>query len=217
MTTPTKITECLEETLKEYKKPVTQLSKTSEKNDYITNETHMFDWDNISKEYDSIEYSSVDAIYCSLKGDKLILYFFEFKKHSLYDEYFDAKKQLSKCIEEMELDGSCSRYIEQLKDIKKGLYSKKINSLKMKPLESLILLYKILDDNGIKPEDLINIEKEYYIVSETPIPGNKSNFHRKGRSKEIFSFIDIIKPYPFINVEPINKTTFVSLINNLEN
>lgn len=80
MTTSNKISECLDKTLNEYKKPVTQLSKTAAKNDYIISEICMFDWDTISKKYSNVEYSSVDAVYYSLKNNTL--YLFEFKKYS---------------------------------------------------------------------------------------------------------------------------------------
>lgn len=134
----------------------------------------------------------------------------------MYDKYFDDKKQLNECINDMEKEGICNEYVKRLRDIKNGLSSKKINSLKTKPLETLILFYKILYKNGIKPEELINMKKEYYIISKTPIKGNKSNFHKKGRSKEIFGFIDIIKDIPFSKVQPINETAFISLIKTLE-
>ena len=39
---------------------------------------------------------------------------------------------------------------------------------------------------------------------------------RKGRYSEIFGFIDKITPFPFVNVEPINEKTFLSLINSLK-
>ena len=102
-----------------------------------------------------------------------------------------------------------------MRKIKKKLVSKKIISLKTKPIESLILLHNILNEFGISHEDIVKIKKEYYIVSKTPL-GNKSNFHRKGRSGEIFGFIDKIKPFPFAEVEPITENVFLSLINDLK-
>lgn len=80
----------------------------------------------------------------------------------------------------------------------------------------MILLHNILHERGIPPEEIITIRKEYYIVSNTEIKGNKSNFHRKDRTGELFGFIEKITPFPFVNVEPIDKNTFISLVENLE-
>lgn len=217
MTNQKHILDSLDYELKEYKKSVTALSKTDAGNLYITDDTLMFDWESIGKSYGFDESSSVDAIYCSFENGELTLYFFEFKKHDLYDKYFDAKKQLEDYINDLEQCIFCLGYPQRVRKIKKNLVSKKIISLKTKPIESLILLYNILNELEIKPEEIVNIRKEYYIVSETPINGNPTNFHRKGRSKEIFGFIDKIKPFPFAEVQPINKITFLSLISNLKN
>jgi len=217
MANPKHILNCLNNELNEYKKSVTALSKTDSGNLYITDDTLMFDWDSIAESYGFDKSSSVDAIYCSFENGELTLYFFEFKKHDLYDKYFDAKKQLEDYINDLEKCIFCFGYSQKVKKIKKKLVSKQIISLKTKPIESLILLYDILNKLGIKPEEIINIRKEYYILSKTPIKGNLANFHRKGRSKEIFGFIDKIKPFPFAEVQPINEITFLSLINNLKN
>lgn len=211
------ILDCLNNGLKEYKKSVTELSKTDAGNLYIRDSTLMLDWESIGKSYGFDESSSVDAIYYSFENGELTLYFFEFKKHDLYDKYFDAKKQLEDYINDLEQCIFCFGYPRRVRKIKKKLVSKKIISLKTKPIESLILLCNILNELGIKSEEIINMRKEYYIVSKTPINGSPTNFHRKGRSKEIFGFIDKIKPFPFAEVQPINEMTFLSLIYNLKN
>lgn len=90
MNTTEKITKCLDEKLSEYKQPVSILSKTDE-NEFIINNTLMFDWDEISKLHNGDDLSSVDAIYCYVHDNTLTLYFFEFKNHSLHDKFFDAK------------------------------------------------------------------------------------------------------------------------------
>ena len=99
---------------------------------------------------------------------------------------------------------------------KKKLISKKVISLKTKPMESLILLHNVLNEAGISSEEIISVKKEYYVVSTTPSSGNKANWHRRGRNREIFGFIDKIKPFPFINVDHLNKETFSSLIDELQ-
>lgn len=215
MNTTEKITKCLNEKFSEYKQPVSILSKTDE-NEFIINNTLMFDWDEISKLHNGDDLSSVDAIYCYVNDNTLTLYFFEFKNHSLHDKFFDAKKQLSDLLNDLEKCLFCCCYPKKVKEVKKHLISKKIISLKTKPLESLILLNNILNDAGISKEEIISIKKEYYIISNTPIDGNKSNWHRGKRNKEIFGFIDKIKPFPFIEINHLNEKTFLSLINTLQ-
>lgn len=211
-----KIVKCLEDNLKEHKKPVTILSKT-EDNDFIIDDTIMLDWDEISKLYgDGDESSSVDAIYCFVEDDEVTLYLFEFKNQNLHDPYFDAKKQLNQIVIELKQSESCREHSEKIKRIKKNLVSKKIISLKTKPVESLILLHKILNDNGITSEEIVTIRKEYYVVSTTPMRGNKSNWHRRGRSKEIFGFIDKIKPFPFTEIDHLSEESYLTFINTLK-
>ena len=137
----------------------------------------MFDWDEISKLHDGDELSSVDAIYCYIENNNLILYFFEFKNHSLHDKFFDAKKQLSNLLNDLDKCIFSCCYPKEVKKVKDKLSSKKIISLKTKPLESLILLNNILNDAGISSQEIISIKKEYYIISKTPVDVKKSNWH----------------------------------------
>ena len=178
MNTTENIVKCLNDNLSKYKQPVTELAKTDDGNDFIINETIMFDWDGISKFYDCNDTSSVDAIYCSFKNNELTLYFFEFKKLDLYAEYFDAKKGLESYLAEIDEDTECKKYTRQIRKFKKKLISKKVISLKTKPIESLILLHNILSELGILPEEIVSIKKEYYIASKTEIKGNRSNFYQ---------------------------------------
>jgi predicted metal-binding transcription factor (methanogenesis marker protein 9) len=216
MNTTENIVKCLNDKLSKYKQPVTELSKTDEGNDFIINDTIMLDWDEVSKFYDGDDSSSVDAVYCSFKNNELTLYFFEFKKLDLYDEHFDAKKGLENYLLKIDEDGECSKYTKQIRKLKKKLISKKVVSLKTKPIESLILLHKVLHELGISPEEIISIKKEYYIVSKTEMKVNRSNFYNSGRSGELFGFINRIKPFPFVNVEPINEEIFIELIEDLK-
>ena len=217
MNTTEKIVDCIDDKLNKYKQPVTILSKTDE-NEFIIENTQMFDWDEISKLYsDGDESSSVDAIYFSLKNNKLTIYLFEFKNLSLFDKFFDARKQLDEYINDLDKCVFCCCYPKEMRKVKSKLVSKKVVSLKTKPIESLILLHEILNDYGISSEEIVKIRKEYYIVSKTPInKNNRSNWNRKGRSREIFGFIDKIKPFPFIEVDHLNEKTFLSLIKNLK-
>lgn len=215
MNTTEKIVKSLDNQLSEYKQPVTILSKTDE-NDFIINDTIMFDWDEISKLYDGDESSSVDAIYCYLKNQKLTLYFFEFKNLNLFDSFFNAKKQLEDIINDLEECVFCCCYPKEMRKVKKKLISKKIISLKTKPLESLILLHNILNEAQIPSQEITSIEKKYYVVSKTPVNENIVEWHKRRRNKEIFGFIDKIKPFPFIDANHLNKEAFLSLINELQ-
>ncbi len=210
-----KIVRCLDRQLNQYKQPVTELSKTDE-NDFIISNAIMFDWDEISKLYDGDDSSSVDAIYCFIEDNTLTLYFFEFKNFNLHDPFFDAKKQLEYLINDLDACVFNCCYPEEMRKLKKKLISKKVISLKTKPMESLILLHNVLNEAGISSEEIISVKKEYYVVSTTPSSGNKANWHRRGRNREIFGFIDKIKPFPFINVDHLNKETFSSLIDELQ-
>ena len=217
MNTTGKIIKCLNEELGNYKQPVTELSKTDAENIFIIDDTLMFDWDEVSKFYSGNKSSSVDAIYYSFKNNELTLYFFEFKNLDLYDEFFDAKKGLEKYIIKNDEDIECKKYTKQIRKFKKKLISKKIVSLQTKPIESLILLHNILQNLGISPEEIVSIRKEGYIVSKTEIKGNFSNFHMNSRTGELFGFADVITPFPFVNAEPIDEDTFISLIEDLKN
>lgn len=210
----TEIIGCVEDKFCDYKQPVTILSKTDE-NEFIVDDTEMFDWDRVSKIYGKNNPQSVDAIYFSLKNKVLTLYLFEFKKISLYDKIFDAKKQLEDCINELENCDFCCHYAGQIRKVKKNLVSKKVISLKTKPLESLILLHNVFNEFGISSEEIVKIRKEYYVVSKTPLGGNKSNWHRQGRSRELFGFIDDMCPFPFSQINHLNEKTFLSLIDDL--
>lgn len=215
MNTTEKIIQCLDDELGSYKQTVTTISKTSE-NEFIVNDTQMFNWDDVSELFEGENSSSVDGIYCFLENNSLIIYFFEFKNQNLHDTNFDAKKQLNNFLKDLEQCVFNCCYPKSMKEMKKNLVSKKIISLKTKPLESLIILHKILNDAGISSEDIVSVKKEYYVVSKTPSSGNKANWHRRGRNKEIFGFIDKIKPFPFSEIDHLDEKAFLSLINDLE-
>ena len=157
MNTTEDIIKCLNDELENYKQPVTKLSMTDEGNDFIINDTIMFDWDEVSKSHNSDESSSVDALYYSFKNKELTLYFFEFKNLDLYKEHFDAKKELENYLIKIDQDVECEKYTRQIRKFKKKLISKKVISLKTKPIESLILLHNILHELGISPEEIVTI------------------------------------------------------------
>lgn len=174
----------------------------------------MYDWDTITELNTEDILQSVDAIYLHVENDDIRLYFFEFKQLDVKDKFFDARKQLKESITNMEQCIWCCNYPNEIKKINRKLVSKKVISLKIKPLESLILLHNLLKQHGISSEDIINIKKEYYVVSLTQIGNNKMNSHRK--QKGPFEFMNKIVPFPFENSEPMTPETFITTINNLE-
>ena len=122
MNTTEKIINCLDNKLSDYKQPVTKLSRTDEGNDFIVNDTEMFDWDKISELFGTgDDSSSVDAIYSSFENNELTLYFFEFKCHNLFEPFFDARRQLEDCIKDLEQCVFCCGYPRQIRKIKKKL------------------------------------------------------------------------------------------------
>ena len=135
----------MNEKFSDYKQPVTIISKTGAGNEFVEHDAKMFDWDGISKLYGGDDSSSVDGIYFSLENETLRIYFFEFKNLNLYDNFFDAKKQLEEYINDLDECVFCCCYPKQMRKVKKNLVSKKVISLKTKPLESLILLHNILN------------------------------------------------------------------------
>ena len=54
------------------------------------------------------------------------------------------------------------------------------------------------------------------MVSTTPMEGNKSNWHRSSRNREIFGFIDKIKPFPFAEINHLSEKSYIKFINNLK-
>ena len=207
-TSAEKIVQCLDEKYGDFRQSITLLSKT-DASEFIVDDMKMFDWDEISKLSEGDDLSSVDAIYLSMKKSKLTIYLFEFKKDNLFDSFFDAKKQLENYINDLDECVFCCCYPKNIRKVKNKLVSKKVVSLKTKPLESLILLHKILNDNGISSEEIVKIRKEYYIVSKTPLnKNNKSNWHRTGKSNEIFGFIDKISSFPSLKFIILMKMHF---------
>ena len=205
----------IESILSDYKKSVTTLSKTDE-NYFIDNPTLMYDLDTLAELNKDNILQSVDAVYLHIENDDVRLYFFEFKQLDLRDKFFDARKQLKESINNMKQCLWCCNYPNELNKIYKKLVSKKVISLKTKPLESLILLHNLLNENGISSKDIINIKKEYYVVSLTQVSTNKLNGHRKVKQKGIFEFMNKIVPFPFEKSQPISPETFITLINELE-
>ena len=207
--------EVFDELYEKYKNSITNISKT-ENNNFIIFDINLIDFDDVAKDYatksNMPELSSVDAIDYKIVNNKLILYFYEFKKIDLLDRNILAKNRLNDLFLEMKTFNDVP-YVDELKDIKKGLLNKILVSLKIKPIESLFLLHRLIEN-----KELIDIEKHYYIVSQTPISfsyplySNKSNSRRKRRSKEIFDFIDKLSPFPFKQTGAIKEKMFLELV-----
>ena len=119
MTSSIDIINQIEENFNNFRKPISELSKTDNGNVFIENDTYLIDWDEISKSYNFDESSSVDAIDYSFNSGELILYFFEFKNYDLYDTFFDAKKQLETYINDLDQCVFSCCYPKNLEKLKK--------------------------------------------------------------------------------------------------
>lgn len=213
-----------------YTDSVTNISKTGEDNNFIESEKEMISFDEVAKDFakDNFieEYNSVDGLYYKIKEDRIIIYFFEFKKVDFLEENLLPRKRLNNIIKNIEnrpLNENCEyEYLDELKKIKKEIYDRILVQLKMKPIESLFILYNLYSNDSGKHEDIINIEKHYYVVSETPteygpFTKNKSKNRRKGRSKEIFDFLFKLQPFPFKQTKSINEKSFIEIISSNNN
>lgn len=212
---------------RDYSDSITNISKTGENNNFVENEKTMISLDDVAKDFSkenfNEELSSVDGLYHKIKEDRLILYFFEFKKMDFIADNLLAKEKLKEIIEKIEncsLNEDCEYdYINELKKIKKNIYNKLPIQLKIKPLESLIILHNLYEKEDGKHEDIVNIEKHYYIVSQTPnehspYTKNKSKTRRKGKSKEIFDFLNKLYPFPFKQTKSIPEKSFLEIISS---
>ena len=214
----------LEELSSNYSDSLSNISKTGENNSFIVNEKEMISLDDVAKDYAKEnlieELSSVDGLYYKIKDDKLIIYLFEFKKMDFFTKQL-AKERLKILIEKIEsgsLNENCEyEIISELKEIKNEVYNKLPIQLKNKPIESLLLLHNLYENKNGEHKDIVDIEKHYYVVSETssefaPFTKNKSKNRKKGKSKEIFDFLDKIHPFPFKQTKGINYKSFFELI-----
>ena len=210
-----------------YSDSITNISKTGEGNYFIENDTQMICVDKLSKDFaednSNEELSSVDGLYYVENDSKLILYFFEFKKMNFFAKDLLATEKLNNVIKNIEncsLSEDCEyEYLSDLKKIKKDIYNKILVQLKIKPLETLILLHNLYEKENGEPEDIVNIEKHYYLVSQTPnehspYTKNKSKTRRKGKSKEIFDFLNKLYPFPFKQTKAIPEKSFLKIISS---
>lgn len=212
-----------------YSDSVSNISKTGNNNTYVYCQVKMISLDKVKMDYArkclKEEFSSVDGLHYQIIDNNLVIYLFEFKKIDFFEENLLAKDKLNSLIEKIKTSPIEEEYkyalISDLKEIKKDVYNKLLVQLKIKPLESLILIYLLYQNFGGRNEDIINIEKHYYVVSKTPeidqFSKNKSKTRRKGKSKEIYDFLEKLCPFPFKQAKSINEKTFLELIYSLNN
>lgn len=194
-----------------YGKTVTEISKSSSK-DYIKNDTVMISGDDLKNPFMNIEMQSVDAIHYYIENGNLIILFFEFKNLNLFDKNFYATDKLNNTLQSMKEFEELDFFVDEIKSYKRNLSDKKLMSLKSKPLETLIILQNLYQESKTT---VVNIEKHYYLVSQTPLGDlfkNKSNYSIGKRTNQIFGFKYKLEPYPFKKVQPINKNEFLDLI-----
>lgn len=154
---------------------ITNISKSDDGYTLVESEFRMIDFDRLCEfAYSKNKASSMDALYLTKNSNKFKLYFIEFKRVNL--ENSNNKKSLKTFIEKSE-EQLCSKentdcYIKNNLDKLKGIYKtyedKRLNQLKRKPLESLLLVLpkayqkycnkeKIKKENQIKDKDLIKL------------------------------------------------------------
>lgn len=202
----------LDQLKKKYGQTVTEISKTSADSTFIEDDTIMISGDDLNNNYKELSYASVDGIDYKVIDDRLHVYFFEFKKIDLYDKNFFPKDKLNNYLNEMEKDPKNEKHVKMIRNIKKGLSDKKISSLKIKPLETLITLQNLYDG---PMETLTSIKKHYYFVSKTPLGNffkNKNNYVVGKKYNNLFEFKYKLQPYPFFKAEPMNEGKFLDFI-----
>lgn len=218
--------EFLEFLKKEYSKSLTELSKTNKEN-FIDDNTLMISGDDLAEKYKpdkGFTWSSVDAIYFTTRNDKLTLYFFEFKKiYPEAEEMFYPERMLKKHLKKQE---SCE-HKEELEKLPK-LTGKIKNSLKIKPLGSLIILYTAYKEyckhstkhskeySNHSREVISSITKKYCVVLDEK---SQNMVHirekRKFNSYEL-DFKKKLSPYPFCKTESFVKTQFSNLLEKIK-
>ena len=201
---------------KQYNGTITELSKSNNET-FIIDNTLLFSGDKFKSYFENIEYASVDAIDYYLCKNKLIINFFEFKNMDLDNEDNSIKTDLIELTKYLEkCDYGCDFY-NSFSELCTKLPNDKILQLKIKGLETLIMLYSYFKDFHY---ELFNSEKRYYVVSQVstsyPKSPNKSN-RRKGDLRKRYDPLLKIQPFPFVNVQSINVLTFKKIVHNNSN
>lgn len=208
--------------------------------------------------------STVDGLYIS--KDLSDFYFIEFKKMKLEDaelpisysffkktidkniiEKYDDFSKIFKGVSDSNLDPfkepveKVNKFLQAYHDCQKNLDDKTKNSLKIKPLSTMVLLKQIYNQfknyeegklNGeIDPDEKFKINEVYNNFKEDPdtlMTFSNINFHyyivyefgfltpnkshKKKDLKQYFKFLKNINPYPFNETIPSDEKKFVNNI-----
>lgn len=215
--------------LSKYGKSVSELSATSDLNRLIDDvDFKMISLDEISKlkryKINGDEFSTADALFITENNGKPLFKIFEFKNMNFADkkDRLMAEFHLKKFIKHVnECEYGC-KLANDKSNFHKYLVDKSKVSLRVKPIESISLIYLLLKDyyknQDINVEEtLFNVTKQYFIVSKTnnelnsPFSKNKSNTRRK--PPEFFRFLYKLKPFYYSQTYAINDITFKKYLN----
>ena len=207
---------------KEYGDTITNLSATSENNQFIINDGVLVSLDKLKKDYKkhkNYEFTSSDALFIkTLDNGKVQIYFFEFKKLDLTsnEDLGMSKYRLQECIKKMNnCNGGC-KFIEELNQYGKNLVDKYHLSLRSKPFDSISLLYHVIMRFYPEMDDyecrklLFEADKLFFLVSQTPNnwpPINKNDSNLRN-FRGVISVLDRLKPYYYTQVFSVNENGF---------
>lgn len=208
--------------LAKYNKTITELSKTGENNVLLENDFEMISLDDMSSdlvEFKDNKLSTADALFID---DKNMFHIIEFKNINFNNEKdrLLSKFYLNHAIKVIDsCEHNCKLYNHESK-FHKYLIDKSKLALRLKPVESLSLLYHYLckyDDEENSKKTLFNIKKKYWLVSKTgsdlnnPFSKNKQN-NRRRNNKQRFSYLIKFKPYFYLDVHAINDKDFEKVL-----
>lgn len=217
------------------------LSKSDDGNCLVDDTCFMISLDKLSTELFNShaeikeKYASTDALYIVKRNNSFEFYFFEFKGKDFNSEE-DKLQYLSKLKEHINEMENCEHDCEISKEIKKcskELSDKSFLKLKIKPYDSLALIYFSMNDffksKSSKEcvKELCNIKKFYILVSRTdgqynpnlidltnPNSSKKNKSNRNNITKSLL-FMKRLIPYHFDNVANLNSKNFKNLIHDL--
>ena len=218
----------IEKLLKEYGDTAENLS-ISGKKFIVNNKTKMIGLDEMAKQLSHYtpkfkeRFSSSDALYVVFDEDNFKFYFIEFKNIDYTDvkERLEDKYKLKELINNIDDDD----FKKELKKYLNKLVDKSFMRFKMKPYDSLSLIYYYMniffnESNDELTKSLFEIEKYYILVSRTktevnPLFKNKSN--RNNNIIRPLRFLKRLIPYYYNNVLIIPNTKFNKLMRNIKN
>ena len=216
--------------MKNFGKPVCELSKTGFNNVLIDKNFKMISWDDVATCFNETneefkdEFSTADGLFIRKKENKTQLFFIEFKNidYSNVEDRQMSLFHLKNYLKQMnECEHDCDIY-EDFKKISEYLVDKSYVSLRTKPYDSLSLFFHIMKDfyksdddnedgeNEILIEKLFECDKFFYLVSNTEfqyLPFKNIN-NRQNSIIRPLSFLKRLEPYHYKMAIAVNKKGF---------